>query len=85
MLSLFGGPLLIMFYCIWLVRANDTNSHKFEREINQITLNYAYIRPYVKGAEDNLIYVGSYVFEQEGKICYLSRFLSIYAKNFHIL
>ena len=80
-LFLFGGPLLTIVFLIFVVKSSDTKPDKFYGEINSFKSNYDKLRTYVEGSEENMIYFGSYVCELEGKICYLSKFISIYAKN----
>lgn len=66
---------------IFIVKSSDTKPDKFYREIDSFKSNYDRLRTYVEGSEENMIYFGSYVCELEGRICYLSKFISIYAKN----
>ncbi|MBR6508975.1 MAG: hypothetical protein IKT38_00020 [Clostridia bacterium] len=80
-LFLFGGPLLVMVFLIFVAKSKDTNPDKFCVEIDSFKSNYDKPRTYVDSSEENIICFGSYVCELEGKICYLSKFISIYAKN----
>lgn len=78
---LFFGPLSFFYYLWLLLRTKDTEPKKFACEIEMFLRNYGTLRTYVKGSENSMIYMGSYVCELKGKICYLSKFISIYAKN----
>lgn len=78
-LFILGGPLLI--FLIFLLKARETNPEKYQSEIAALKNNYDRLRQYVDGEENNLIYIGSYVCEYEGRTFYGSKFISIYAKN----
>lgn len=80
-LFLFGGPLLVIVFLIFVAKSKDTNPDKFYGEIDSFKSNYDKLRTYVESSEENMICFGSYVCEYEGKTCYLSKFISIYAKN----
>ena len=80
-LFLFGGPLLCIIYTVLLIKSRQTNIKRYTNEIEYFLKCYERIRPYLFECNDRIIYIGSYVTEYEGKVCYLSKFVSLYAKN----
>ena len=80
-LFLFGGPLLCIIYTVFLIKSRQTDIKRYTNEIEYFSKCYERIRPYLFECKDRIIYIGSYVTENEGKVCYLSKFMSLYAKN----
>lgn len=75
------SPLLSIITLILIIKARDTDPNRFSQEISDFIYAYDDIRKCVFDTK-NIICMGSYVSEYEGKTCYFSKFISMYVKNF---